>query len=474
MTSILVAVIYLVLTLGIGLIASRRTASADSFHGQNLGIVAIVFASAGEWLGGTATSGVAEYGFAYGISGAWYTVANGLGVLFLAIFFAKLFRSINVGTIPGIIHHYFGTQARKVSCCLLVLVMLVVGLSQMIAAGKLGQALLGLDFRISVVIFAVVFILFTISGGMRSVAAANGLHLLVMYFGTLIALVICIHQLGGAGDFLHAAKNLDGEYLSPVAIGGTKISSWIIASLLGACTAQAGIQPVLASKDVKTARTSCFLTALVVAPFGIITALLGICGKLMSVNGTLLDSAGQVVTEAKLALPTLMLNLPPVVGGLVFAAILAAVLSTVSPIILSAGTMLTTDLYEVRHPEATQKEKLWVTRALTALSGVICSVGAILLVNQTMVLDVVYAAYSLRGALFVVLLVGILGKHPNGRAACISMLITAVVAVAWTVYEAVLGTYPIAPWLTETYAAVLAAGISMLILSKCVKEPAIK
>ncbi len=469
MLSIVVAVCYLALTLLIGFIASRKTNSADSFHGQNLGIAAIVFASAGEWLGGTATSGVAEYGFTYGVSGAWYTVANGLGVLFLAIFFAKLFRSINVGTIPGIIDHFFGEQARKVSCCLLVLVMLVVGLSQMIAAGKLGQALMGLDFRVSVVIFAVVFIAFTLTGGMRSVAAANGLHLSVMYLGTILALVICVIKLGGPSTFVSDARALEGNYLSPFAIGGTKISSWVLASLLGACTAQAGIQPVLAAKDVKTARKACFLTALVVAPFGVVTALLGICSKLMSVNGTLLGSDGQVVTEAKLALPTLMLNLPPMVGGLVFAAILAAVLSTVSPIILSAGTMLTTDLYEVHHPEASEKQRLLVTRLLTALSGVICAVGAIGLVNQTMVLDVVYAAYSLRGALFVVLLVGIMGRKRNGRAACVSMILTAVVAVGWTVYDVVIGTYPIAPWLTETYAAILTAAVAMGILSKTMK-----
>ena len=102
---------------------------------------------------------------------------------------------------------------------------------------------------------------------------------------------------------------------------------------------------------------------------------------------------------------------------------------------------------------------------MTALSGVICWLGAIALVKQTMVLDVVYAAYSLRGAIFVVLLIGIVQKKRSGKAACVSMILTGIVAVAWTVIQVVTGAYPIAPWFTETYAAVCTAAVSMLVLS---------
>lgn len=61
--------VYLLLTLLIGYISARHTASAGEFQGKQMTTAAVVFAAAGEWLGGTATSGVSEYGFAYGISG---------------------------------------------------------------------------------------------------------------------------------------------------------------------------------------------------------------------------------------------------------------------------------------------------------------------------------------------------------------------------------------------------------------------
>ena len=465
----LIIICYFLLTLWIGLQTSKGTSNKD-FHGAHLGVAAIVCASAGEWLGGTATTGVSEYGFIYGISRAWYTIANGLGVLFLALCFAKIYRSIGRMTIPGIIEYVFGRRAQIVSTVLLVVVMLAVGMSQIIAAGKFGQALLGLDFRLSAIVFTCVFVLYTLAGGMKAVSSTNTMHLFVMYTGILTAVIILVLRLGGWSSFTGAISLIDSQegtrHLSMTSIGFPKVSSWVIASLLGACTAQAGIQPVLASKDIPTARKACIYTALVTAPFGLLTALIGIAGKVMSSQGTLVDLSGKVVTDGKLALTSVMMTLPPVVGGLILAAELAAILSTASPIILAAGTMLTKDYYQAKiNPNANEKQLLKISRLSTALSGVICCIGAIALVDNNRVLDLVYSAYSLRGALFVVLIYGFLWKKANPRAAAVSMTCTGAVAILWVLYKIITGSYLIAPWFTETYAAVATAAISMFLLS---------
>lgn len=468
---LIIIILYFALTVLIGLWASKRSKSSASFHGAQLGIFAIVCASSGEWLGGTATTGVSEYGFVYGLSGAWYTIANGVGVMFMALCFAKLYRSLNTMTVPGIIEKFFGVHARTVSSILLTIVMLAVGLSQMIAAGKLGQSLMGFDFTATVIVFAIIFIVYTLAGGMNAVASTNMMHLFVMYGGVILAVILSLIKVGGWDGFTSGIASVEAvetgsNYFSMFSIGGSKVSSWIIASLLGACTAQAGIQPILASKDVPSARKACIITACVVAPFGLFTALLGMISKVMSHNGTLLDTAGNLVVDAKLALPTLMMNLTPVAGGLVLASILAAILSTVSPIILSAGTMVTTDIYHrVLKTDASDAQILRMSRITTAISGVICCVGAIFLVNSSRVLDIVYSAYSLRGAIFVVVLLGIYWKRASEKGACWSMVITGVVAVFWVVFRMITGSYPISDMITETYAAVAVAFISMILFS---------
>lgn len=472
---LIIIISYFAISLLVGFVMSRGTNTSSKFHGTQLGIAAIVCASAGEWLGGTATTGVSEYGFLFGLSGAWYTIANGLGVLFLGLFFAKLYRSIGKMTIPGIIEHIFGKKAQIISSLILVFVMLAVGVSQVIAAGKFGQALLGIDFKITATIFTLIFISYTLFGGMKAVSSTNTMHLFVMYGGVIVAVIILIQKVGGWDGFVSGVHDVEkasgGNYLSMTSIGFPKISSWVIASLLGACTAQAGIQPVLGSKDIPTAKKACIYTAIVTAPFGLFTAAIGLIARVLSNQGLLFDATGNVLTDGKLALTSIMLDLPPIVGGLVLAAELAAILSTASPIILAAGTLLTKDFYQVKiKPDADDRDVLRVSKITTAVSGLICCAGAIALVENNNVLDLVYSAYSIRGALFIALIFGFFWKKATSKGACISMIITTVVAVCWVGAKLLFGHYPITSWFTETYAAVIAAAISMIISSLIFKE----
>ncbi len=251
----MIIVLYFAATVAIGIWSSKKSKSSDSFHGAQLGLLAIVCASTGEWLGGTSTTGVSEYGFVYGLSGAWYTIANGIGVMFLALGFAKLYRSLSTVTVPGIIEKFFGVHARSVSSVLLTIVMLAVGLSQMIAAGKLGQSLLGFDFTATVIVFALIFIVYTLAGGMNAVASTNVMHLFFMYGGVILAVILALSKVGGCDGFTSGVASVEatdgGDFFNMFSIGGSKVSSWIIASVLGACTAQAGIQPVLAAKTFR-------------------------------------------------------------------------------------------------------------------------------------------------------------------------------------------------------------------------------
>ena len=485
---LIIIIVYFILTVVIGVLSGKKTKSAAAFTGVSLSTMAIVCASTGEWLGGTATTGVSEYGFLYGLSGWWYTIANGIGVLVLGLLFAKLFRSLETGTVPGIIEKFFGVKARTVSCIILTFVMLAVGLSQMIAAGKLGESLLGIPFWISAIVFAVIFIVYTLAGGMNAVASTNVMHLFVMYAGVIIAVIVVVSRVGGLGEFkagvdaLKASGSTEtGTFWNMFSIGGSKVSSWIIASLLGACTAQAGLQPVLSSKNAKQARKACIITAFVAAPFGFFTAFLGMASRVMfEKDATFLPAiertAEGIKIAGKSALPELMMNqtvMHPIVGGLVLAAILAAVLSTVSPIILASGTMVTRDVYQrVLHPEASDEQVLKMGRITTALSGVICCVGAIFLWKASAVLELVYAAYSLRGALFIVVLFGIYWKKASGKGAIWAMWLTAIVAIAWVGYKLAAGHYPIVIGsfaISETYAAVVVAAVCTIVFSLAFK-----
>lgn len=452
MIQIIIVSFYVAVTIAVGIWTKKKTKSARAFDGAGLGMLLCVAAGAGEWLGGTATTGVAEYGYEYGLSGAWYTIANGIGICFLAVFFAKLFRSLNMSTVSGIIGQFLGEKAKKVSAALLILVMAAVGSSQMVAAGTLGEELFHMHAAAAILILGMGVLLYTALGGMPAVGCTNILHMAVMYVGSIAAVIVCLAEAGGAGQLTAA---LPESYFAMDAIGISKIGSWIIASVLGACVAQAGIQPILASKDERTAVKSSYLIAVLVAPFGILSAMLGMIAK---VRYPSLDNA-------KLALPVLLMSMHPVMGGFVMASIMAAILSTASPIFLACGTLFTRDIYlerkRAKGQEADDKRILKVSRCATFMIGSLCMLLALAFYDSQRLLDIVYFAYSIRGSLFIILLLGIYWKKASEKAAVYAMVSTGIVGLFWVVYKNAAGSYPIFPQVNETYAAVITALIVM-------------
>jgi SSS family solute:Na+ symporter len=174
----------------------------------------------------------------------------------------------------------------------------------------------------------------------------------------------------------------------------------------------------------------------------------------------------QSLSNAKLALPSLLMTLHPVIGGIVLSTIMAAILSTVSPIILACGTMFTRDIYrKLFNPSAADEHLLNMSRMATGLAGVVCILLALLLYGGSTILDIVYFAYTLRGSLFVVLLFAIYWKKTSTWGAVWAMIFTALAGFVWVVLKKILGQYPIHPMFTETYISVIVAFLSTLILS---------
>lgn len=465
MIQIVLVLAYIAITIGIGIGTKRKANSAKTFDGTGLGVLMCVAAGAGEWLGGTATTGVAEYGYLYGLSGAWYTIANGLGICFLAIFFAKLFRSFNLSTIPGIIGNYLGEKAKMASSALLIFVTIAIGSSQMVAIGTLSEELFHINAIAAIIVLGLGILTYTALGGMLAVGYTNVMHVLVMYAGSILSVVLCLKDTGG---FTALTETLPDTYFSMSSIGLTKISSWLIASILGACVAQAGIQPILAAKDNKTAVKSSYWIAIIVIPFGLLSAILGMIARVRFPD----------LENAKSALPALLMSMNPVTGGFVMASVIAAILSTASPLFLACGTLFSRDIYitqkQLKHCPIQDKSILKVSRGASFAFGCISILLAVFFYDSQRLLDIVYFAYSIRGSLFIILLLSIYWKRTSARIAVLAMEATCVVGLIWILYKNIFGQYPISPHFSETYAAVLTSAMVTVLGSILYPELSIK
>lgn len=457
MIQIIIVVVYFVLTILLGLLTTRAK-SSKVYDGMNLGLITCVAVGAGEWIGGTSTSGVAEYGYKFGISGMWYTIANGLGIIFLAIFLSRLFRRLNQSTVSGILAHYVGKKARLYAGIVQMIILVTVGTSQIISIGSLFEVLFGWPSWSHIPCMFIVgggILLFTVLGGMKAIGKTNVIHLVFMYVGAIIAVIAIMIKVGGFGPL---QANLDGSFFSMGTIGPTKITSWCLASILGSCVAQAGLQPVLTAKDEKTAQRSSFITAALVAPFGFLTVLLGICSRYL--HPDLIDTYGAVVGP-KLGLPTLLMNdVHPIIGGLVMAALFGAIFSTIGPIFLSTGTIFARDIFPFIKKNG--KDSVHVNRLASVGFGLLIIVASVFLYDYQAGLDIVYFAYSLRAALFIVLLAAILWAKVKSRSANITIIVASSAGLIWIILANVFKGHDLFKYVSETYVTIAVAIICII------------
>ena len=428
-TQILVVLAYFVVVTLIGLWSARKAKNTDGFliAGRGMGTLLCAAAIAGEWIGGTSTVGVAEGGYRYGVSATWYTLANAIGTIILALTLARLYRRSESFTVTGFMEKYYDHSTKKIASVVLAFVMIVVGSVQIVAGGTLMTTLTGVSMTTSIIATGIVFLVCTLAGGLWAIAYTNLIHVVVMYVGLIIGLVMTWRRVGGLGALTSV---LPAEpYFSMTGAGKSTVIAWIIASVFGALVAQAAVQPLMGAKDERTAQRATLLAALIVIPSGLICALLGMYAK-VSMPGI----------QAKAALPSLMMALSPGMAGVVLAGILAAILSTVSPCILAAGTLITKDVYQGwLKPAATPDETYRMSKVVTLVCGLLAIAWA---TYAPVLLDQVYFAYTLRATIAMLLVAGVYLPKMNRASGKWALVLSTVVAILWEIIKGMQGTYP--------------------------------
>ncbi|MCX7026536.1 MAG: hypothetical protein NT061_03400 [Spirochaetes bacterium] len=129
--------------------------------------------------------------------------------------------------------------------------------------------------------------------------------------------------------------------------------------------------------------------------------------------------------------------------------------------------MFTRDIYQsLIYTNADERHLFLASRISTAVAGILCAIAAIFLYSGSIrVLDIVCFAYSLRGALFVVVLLGLFWKRTSLKDAVLDMISTVAVGCFWVLYNKFVGHFPINAAISETYASVSTALVSTIFFS---------
>lgn len=392
-----IVVIYLLIMLFIGWYSSKKITSNTDFMvaGRRLGPFLMAGTLAATEIGGGSSLGVVQQGMeSHGISSAWYIITMGFAFVILT-FLAPKFRAATVKTVPEYFRRRYGKSAGIITAVIMLLPLIGLTAGQFIASSVILSTMLGISYKMAVVIVAVVVTAYSIMGGLWSVTLTDFIQVFLIVIGMIIAVPFALNQAGGWGN---VAANVPPETFDmfkgydPLAVISLTIM-YVATFTVG----QEAVSRYYAARDGKAARQGSILAALVNFIYAFIPAVLGII-TLALLNMGKFNSEDFAAVGARYALPVLAMEvMPAVICGLLFAGIISATMSSSDSDLLGAGSIFANDIYHaVLKPDATSQQVMRVTQAVMAIVGV--AAMFIALFNTSSIVNILMFCFTLRAA----------------------------------------------------------------------------
>ena len=342
---------YLLLIVGIGVWATRFSSEGVSeffiggrrMHRWVVALSAVV-SGRSAWL----VIGVVGMAYARGASAVWAVVGYIVVELFLFLYYARRLRRFSEVhdciTVPDFFAARFGDRSGLLRLSLVtILLLFIVGYvaGQFVAGGKAFAAGFGLEPATGILITAGIVLVYTVLGGFLAVSVTDMIQALFMIVALAVVPVAAIAAQGGLGAVLDQVAAADPALVDPAAL-----SFGAFLGFLGIGLGSPGNPHILARYmsivDAEQLRTAAVVGTVwnVVMAWGALFA--GLAGRAWFPDPALLPGGDTESLYPFLAGELL----PPVVFGLVIAAIFAAIMSTTDSQLLVAASAVVRDLYE--------------------------------------------------------------------------------------------------------------------------------
>ena len=363
----LIVLVFLVAMFFVGSVFYKWIGNADDFYlaGRNLSpfILAAVIAATNINM----YSFIGQAGIAYkeGIPIVWQTWTGDMALVISGLFVIPIFRRLRIRTIPEFLQLRYSKGVRTFVAFIwmfrLAFWLGVVLYTAVIAA----QIITGLhSFTAWVLIFSVVVIIYTMLGGMWSVAFTDVVQFVLMLGGALILLPLAMSYIGWWPGMV--AKLPEGA-LTLVKQSGTYDWKFILAIfLLGiewACVDQGLLQRAFGADSTRSVAKGLVLAGIITTPFALLWNLPGLAARVIF----------PALANQDTAVPLLIAKLiPNVLLGFIVVGLLSSQLSTISGNLNGVATIFTSDIYEnILKRKASQKDLIFVARIVTILTGII-------------------------------------------------------------------------------------------------------
>ncbi|HKA44598.1 MAG TPA: sodium:solute symporter family protein [Burkholderiales bacterium] len=459
-------VLYLVVSIAIGLWAARRVHNSKDYvvAGRSLPLyinAATVFAT---WFGAETVLSVSATFAKDGLGGI---IADPFGssfcLVFVALFFARTFYRMDLLTIGDFYRKRYGKPIEIATSLAITASYLGWTSAQLTALGLafsvLSQGAISLNHGI--LLGTVVVLVYTIWGGMWSVALTDLFQSVMIIVGLAAIAGLVGDMAGGAGKVVTAAAEAGKFEFWPK--GGTKewlafLTAWTTLAL-GSIPQQDVFQRVTSAKDEGTAVRGTLTGGVVYFCFAFVPIFIAYSALLIDPSQAALFNSGDP-REVQRILPELILNRTPLWAQVMFfGALLSAILSTASGALLAPTALFTENALRPFWPRMNDRQFLVTLRTVLVLFSMAALLFA--LNSRSTMYEMVQNAYkvTLVGA-FVPLAAGILWSRATAQGAILSV---AFGIGSWILMEVLAADGTIPPQLAGLAAAIIGMALGSLL-----------
>ena len=379
--------------------------------------------------------GLAGTGAASGLAVGHFEWLASLILLILGWVFIPFYLRSNVYTMPEFLERRYNSACRTYLATISIVAYIFTKISVAIFAGAIVlRTVLGWDMWQSALALVIATGIYTVAGGLAAVIYTEVIQTVILIGGALALMFIGLDQVGGfeglraslPESFFHMMKPAtDPDFpWTGIFFGAPILGIWYW------CTDQVIVQRVLSAKDVGHAKGGTVLAGF-----------LKILPVFMLVVPGMIARAlypAEMAADSNAAFPTLVVRLMPVgLQGVMVAAMLAALMSSLASVFNSSSTIFTMDFYKKLHPTASEHHLVNVGRVATAIM-VVLGILWIPFMGRISAQLYVYLqsvqAY-ISPPIAAVFLLGVFWKRINGTGAITALLVGFVLGALRFIFE---------------------------------------
>ncbi|MFP4248806.1 MAG: cation acetate symporter [Armatimonadota bacterium] len=485
---LIAAIAVLLLTMYLGLSAARRTSTLDDYWVAGRGVDVFTNASAisSNYLSAASFLGVAAFVWEYGFDGVWYATGFAAGYILLLLFIASPLRRFGEYTIPDFCAGRFhSARLRRAGIAWTMVISVLYIIAQMVGVGTLMEVVTGIPWVWGVITLGGVITLYVAFGGMTGVTIAQMAQFWIMLTAMILPLIVMMPKYNYSEILTHAYESppaQEGAQAEPDSTltggpafatnGEEQVSSlrdWVtpfqrwnlwgsLSLLVALVCGTAGLPHILArfytNPNASAARWSTVWVLVFIGVFYITTPIWGSYARMVLGPEAVTRDADGVANPNSMMLVTSNMEVGEWALALVAAGAIAALLSSVSGLLIALSSAIAHDFYgEIFRPDASDRQKMNVAKLAVVLCGTFAIVVGLAFRDANIAWMVGLAFSIAASTFFPLLLMGIWWRRMTEEGAYWGLLvgggISAIIVIGklaeiWTIEQPAIVSVPAA------------------------------